>query len=54
SIALAICAIAAVSAWTARETSRVHMNDLGDKHAVPVPEAEYLRLREQALAGATR
>ncbi|RYF54331.1 MAG: MFS transporter, partial [Comamonadaceae bacterium] len=50
SIALAICAIAAISAWTARETYRVQMNDLGDPNAVPVPEAEYRRLRELALA----
>jgi hypothetical protein len=50
SIALAICAIAAISAWTARETYRVQMNDLGDPNAVPVSEAEYKRLRELAMA----
>jgi MFS family permease len=49
SITLAICAVAAISAWTARETYRVHLNDLGNKNAVPVPKAEYDRLREQTL-----
>jgi MFS family permease len=51
-ITLSICAIAAISAWTARETYRVHMRDLGDKNAVPVVKAEYDRQREQALAEA--
>ena len=48
-ITLAICAIAAVSALTARETFRVQMKDLGDVDAVPVPAAEYERLRAQAM-----
>jgi len=48
-ITLAICAIAAISAWTARETYRVHMNDLGNKDAVPVPKDEYDRIRERAV-----
>jgi MFS family permease len=48
-ITLAICVVAAISAWTARETYRVHLNDLGDKAAVPVPKEEYARIREQAL-----
>ncbi|MEJ8825976.1 MFS transporter, partial [Variovorax humicola] len=52
SITLLICAIAAVAAWTARETYRVHMNDLGNPNAVPVPKAEYDRLRAQAVASA--
>jgi MFS family permease len=49
-ITLAICAIAAISAWTARETHRVHLNDLGDPIAKPVPKAEYDRMRSQAVA----
>jgi MFS family permease len=49
SIALVICIVAAISAWTARETYRVHMNDLGNKDAVPVPKPEYDRLREKAV-----
>ncbi len=52
SITLAITVIAALSCFSARETYRVHMNDLGDPKAVPVPKAEYDRLREQTLANA--
>jgi len=48
SITLAMTVIAAVADYFARETSRVHLNDLGAKDAVPVPEAEYLRLRAEA------
>jgi len=49
-ITMAICTVAAISAWTARETFRVHMKDLGNKDAVPVPQGEYDRLRENILA----
>ena len=52
SITLAICIIAALAALSARETYRVHMNDLGQPNAVPVPKPEYDRLREQAVAEA--
>jgi MFS family permease len=52
SITLVITIIAAISAWTARETYRVHMNDLGNPDAVPVPQPEYERMREQTLSGA--
>ena len=48
-ITMAICVVAAISAWTARETYRVHMKDLGDKNAVPVPKAEYDALRRQTI-----
>lgn len=51
-ITLVICAVAAISAFTARETYRIHLNDLGNKNAVPVPAAEYERLRDQTLADA--
>jgi MFS family permease len=50
SIAFAITIVAAIAAWTARETYRVHMNDLGNDNARPVPKPEYDRLREQAAA----
>jgi len=50
SITLFICAIAAFAAWTARETYRVHMNELGNPAARPVPKAEYDRLRQQAVS----
>ncbi len=49
SITLAICAIAALAAYTARETYRVQMKDLGSVDAVPVPAQEYERLRAQAM-----
>ena len=51
-IAFSITVIAAAAAWSARETYRVHMNDLGDTKAVPVPKAEYDRLRAAAISQA--
>ena len=48
-IAFGICAIAAIAAFTARETYRVHLNDLGHRNAVPVPKDEYERMRAQIL-----
>ena len=48
-ITMAICVVAAISAWTARETYRVHMKDLGNKNAVPVPKDEYDALRRQTI-----
>jgi MFS family permease len=44
------CAIiAAIAAWSARETYRIHLNDLGSKDAVPVPREEYDRMRAAAV-----
>jgi MFS family permease len=40
--------IAAVAAWSARETHRVHLDDLGDKNATEVPREEYDRIRASA------
>jgi MFS family permease len=37
--------IAAAAAFSARETYRVHLNDLGVKGATPVPREEYERMR---------
>jgi MFS family permease len=51
-ITFAITAIAAVAAFSARETYRIHMNDLGRPGAVPVNKPEYDRLRAQTLADA--
>ncbi|HEY0204066.1 MAG TPA: MFS transporter [Acetobacteraceae bacterium] len=51
-IAFGITAIAAVAAFSARETYRLHLNDLGHRDAVPVPKPEYDRLRESAVADA--
>ena len=52
SLTLAICVACAIAAWSAAETYRTHMNDLGNPDAAPVPKGEYDRLREQALAAA--
>jgi MFS family permease len=51
-ITFGITVIAAVAALSARETYRVHLNDLGKSDAVPVPKAEYDRLRAQSIGGA--
>jgi MFS family permease len=47
---LGITLVAAIAAWSARETYRVHLNDLGNPKAVPVPKEEYDRMREQSVA----
>jgi hypothetical protein len=44
--------IAAIAAWSARETYRVHLDDLGNPGAAPVEEAEYVRLRQQSTVAA--
>jgi MFS family permease len=41
--------IAAIAAFSARETYRVHLDDLGKKGAPEVPREEYERLRAAAL-----
>jgi len=45
-----ITLIAAAAAFSARETYRVHLNDLGDRNAKPVPKDEYDRMRQESLA----
>jgi len=47
---LAVTVVAAIAAWTARETYRTHMKDLGDPNAAPVPKSDYDRIREQTVA----
>jgi MFS family permease len=49
-ITFCITAIAAFAAWTARETYRVPLADLGVRGASPVEKGEYRRLREQTFA----
>ena len=51
-ITFAITVLAAIACFSARETYRVHMNDLGKPNAVPVPKADHDRLREPTLANA--
>jgi len=53
SIAFAVTVVAAVAAWSARETYRIHLNDLGDPNAVPVSKQEYDQLRAQSLPNAS-
>ena len=48
-IAFGITAIAALSAFSARETYRVHMNDLGNPDARPVDKSAYEQERERAI-----
>ena len=45
SITFGITIIAAIAAYTARETYRIHLNDLGMPDAVPVPRDDYERIR---------
>jgi MFS family permease len=45
SFTFGLAIIAAISAFTARETYRVHLNDLGVKGSRPVPKEEYERIR---------
>ncbi len=48
SLAFGVTVIAAVAALSARETYRIHLNDLGERNAAPVDEATYLSLRSRA------
>lgn len=48
SLTFGITIIAAIAAWSARETFRIYMNDLGERNAVPVPAQEYERIRASA------
>jgi MFS family permease len=50
-IAFAVTIIAAAAAWSARETYRIHLNDLGDANAVPVDKPDYDRMRADIMAG---
>jgi hypothetical protein len=38
-----------LAAWSARETFRIHLDDLGSAYATPVPADDYARLRATAL-----
>jgi MFS family permease len=49
SITLGLAVIGAIACFSARETFRVHMNDLGSKDAVPVPKEEYDRIRKTGV-----
>ena len=47
-----ICLVAALAAFTTRETYRIRLDDLGDRNAIPVPEAEYERMRSESMVAA--
>jgi MFS family permease len=49
-IAFGVTVIAAGAAVSARETYRIHLNDLGLRDAVPVPKPDYERIRAQTAA----
>jgi MFS family permease len=51
-ITLCVTAIAAFAAWTARETYRVPLEDLGVRGTTPLDKNEYRRRRDQTLADA--
>src|SRR6202521_1969457 len=51
-ITFAITAIAAAAAWSARETYRIQIKDLGQPNAVPVDKDDYDRMRAATMAGA--
>ena len=46
---LVLAVIAAVAAFSARETYRIHLNDLGKPDAQPVPREEYDRMRQESV-----
>jgi len=47
-ITLGVATIAAIAAFSARETYRLRLNDLGNPDAVPLPKEEYDRMRAQS------
>ncbi|MES2259525.1 MAG: MFS transporter [Pseudomonadota bacterium] len=51
-ITFGVTVVAALAAWSSRETYRIRMSDLGNPDAVPVAKEEYERLRTQSVAGA--
>ena len=50
-IAFAVTAIAAIAAFSARETYRIPVNDLGNPDAAPMEKHDYDRQRAASLAG---
>jgi MFS family permease len=49
SITFGLAIIAAIAAFSSRETFRIHLNDLGKKDAQPIPREEYDRLRAASV-----
>ena len=51
SITFGATIVSALAAWSARETYRVRLSDLGNPNAVPIPKEQYEQLRDQTLDG---
>jgi len=49
SITFGATIVSALAAWSARETYRVRLSDLGNPNAVPIPKEQYEQLRDQTL-----
>ena len=52
-IAFGITAVSAIAAWSARETNRIRLHELGTAGAIPVAKADYDRLRTQSSGDTT-
>ncbi|MDF3837361.1 MFS transporter [Cupriavidus basilensis] len=50
-ITFGVTIIAAVAAWSARETHRIRLSELGEPGAVPMDKGDYDRLRAEAMGG---
>lgn len=50
SLTLGVTIISSVAAWSARETYRIRVTELGEPNAQPIPLDEYNRLRAESLA----
>jgi hypothetical protein len=48
-ISFALAVVSAVAAWSAKQTHRIHLDDLGRPDAVPVPREESERARAAAV-----
>jgi MFS family permease len=51
-ITLFVTILAAVAAWSARETFRIPLDELGKREAIPMGQLEYEAIRQQALSHA--
>ena len=51
--AFGVTIVSALAAYSARETHRIHLNDLGERGAVPVDKVEYDRLRREIASAAS-
>ena len=47
-ITFGITILAAIAAFSARETFKIHLNDCGEKWAEPVSDEEYAKARLEA------